>query len=75
MSRDERRFSRHFTATILKAIRHPELVEGSASMRVAIIFRWLILRQAQDDRILKRAFVLPRRWKLALPITFGAWKR
>jgi len=32
MSRDERRFSRHFTATVLKAICHPELVEGSDTL-------------------------------------------
>ena len=32
---------------------HPELVEGSAALRVATIFWRLILRQAQDDGLFK----------------------
>jgi len=38
-----------FEQFTLKAFCHPELVEGSAPARVAIISRRLILRQAQDD--------------------------
>ena len=51
----------------MHSFRHPEPVEGSASVGVCNIFRKLILRQAQDDGILVRA----TRRNVACLIFFG----
>jgi hypothetical protein len=42
-----------FAKVSLLGFRHPEHVEGSASTGAAIIFRRLILRQAQDDGLFR----------------------